>query len=889
MGEPTRREADLAVELRDAQLLQSISNQLVSEPGPNGHYAKIVEAARALMRSDAASIQELDGSRLKLVGHLGFHPQSAGFWEWVDAGVGSACGRALLARQRYVISDTNQFDASPDDLAAFRRSGIASVQSTPLVSRAGAIVGMLSTHWHRPHLPDDANYTFFDVLTRLAADFIERTHSDAALRDSEEKYRTLFETMGQGYAELEIIRGPDGRATDARYLELNPQYERLTGIPVAEARGRTMLEMIPDLDDWWIQDYDRIVRSGRPGQVENQVTATGRWYEAKIYPRSGDRFSVLYEEITVRKEAEAALRESEERLRMALEAGRMGTWRYDLKTGAQRWSDQQFRLFGLEPGGAPPTRELFLSLVHPDDQRLVEYGPDDLLPDRGLLDAEFRVIRPDGQIRWLVAHTVVQRDGAGQATEMIGLNWDITERKHAEDALRDSEEGLQMALEAGRMGTYRFDVRTGIEQWSDGEYELLGLKRTDAPPTRELFLSLVHPEDLHLVQYTEDDERAPGTSLDSEFRIVRPDTGEVRYLTAHALARFGPDGRPAELIGVNQDVTEERRTQEAQRTTEERLQQFSRASSDVLWIRNVETLQWEYLSPAFDHIYGLTRQDALKNDNYRSWLSFIVPEDREAASSAIERVAAGERVAFEYRIRRPDGELRWLRNTDFPIHDQNGRVTHIAGVGSDITAMRQAEEHRRFLLAELQHRVRNTLAVIRSITRRTADTTDSKESFFTHLDGRIAAFARVQGAVTRDPTRGVDLGLLLADELRVVGAQEGREVTIEGPPVALAPKAAETLGLAIHELATNAIKHGSLASGGAIEVAWEIDGGKQLSLTWTEHGASRPVEPPRRKGFGTEILERTLAYELKASTRMEFRSQGLVCRIEVPLDQVTNT
>jgi PAS domain-containing protein len=112
---------------------------------------------------------------------------------------------------------------------------------------------------------------------------------------------------------------------------------------------------------------------------------------------------------------ELALRESEERLRIALEAGRMGTWRYDLAAGRQDWSEQQFRLFGVEPGPEPPTRELFLSMVHPDDLERVGFTDDDLLPDRGLLNSEFRIVRPDGSTRWLLAHTVVRRDAAGKA------------------------------------------------------------------------------------------------------------------------------------------------------------------------------------------------------------------------------------------------------------------------------------------------------------------------------------------------------------------------------------------------------------------------------------------------------------------------------------------
>ena len=164
------------------------------------------------------------------------------------------------------------------------------------------------------------------------------------------------------------------------------------------------------------------------------------------------------------------------------------------------------------------------------------------------------------------------------------------------------------------------------------------------------------------------------------------------------------------------------------------------------------------------------------------------------------------------------------------------------------------------------------------------------------LQGMNFLAHRIEFAELRQGHRGLELrhtelapgerSHLFFDLLRVVGAQEGRDLTIDGPEVALRPKAAETLGLAIHELATNAIKHGSLASGGAITIAWTIDAERRLALTWTEHGGSTLVEQPRHKGFGSEILERTLAYELKATTRMEFGPGGLVCRIELPLEQV---
>ena len=204
----------------------------------------------------------------------------------------------------------------------------------------------------------------------------------------------------------------------------------------------------------------------------------------------------------------------------------------------------------------------------------------------------------------------------------------------------------------------------------------------------------------------------------------------------------------------------------------------------------------------------------------------------------------------------------------------------------DVTALTRAEERQRLLLAELQHRVRNTLGVVRSIARRSADTSTSVEDYAMHLDGRLNAFARTQALVTRDPEAGVDLEFLVAEELHAYRVSEGK-IRISGPAIRLAPKTSETLGLAIHELATNAVKHGALSHhSGRVEVIWRVarDGvGPQLDFIWRERDGPTLDGSPTRRGFGTELLERTLVYDLKAKTALDFAAAGLTCTIEVPL------
>jgi two-component system CheB/CheR fusion protein len=204
------------------------------------------------------------------------------------------------------------------------------------------------------------------------------------------------------------------------------------------------------------------------------------------------------------------------------------------------------------------------------------------------------------------------------------------------------------------------------------------------------------------------------------------------------------------------------------------------------------------------------------------------------------------------------------------------------------SALRESEARLRVLLAELQHRVRNTLAVVKSITRRTADSSGSVDEMASHLSGRLDAFARVQSAVTRSPDRGIDLKGLIADELLAHAAHEGEQVRITGPDVALRPKAAESISLAVHELTTNAVKHGALVNpDGRISIDWTMNGdGSALAFSWKEATGDGELAKPSRHGFGMELLTRVLPYDLNARTMVEFSDRGLRFTMDLPLDNV---
>ena len=199
-------------------------------------------------------------------------------------------------------------------------------------------------------------------------------------------------------------------------------------------------------------------------------------------------------------------------------------------------------------------------------------------------------------------------------------------------------------------------------------------------------------------------------------------------------------------------------------------------------------------------------------------------------------------------------------------------------------AARQRDQQR--ITAELQHRLRNNLAVLRSIIRRSRETADSAEHFALHLEARIAALARMQGTLAAIGKADVELEDLIRTELSACAVAEQRYL-VQGPAVRLHAKGAESVGLAVHELATNSLKFGALgASSGSLAVKWSVTGdpSPRLRVRWVESGVNIVTVAPRRRGFGQELIECTLPYELGARTRLAFNPGGVLCEMEIPLE-----
>ncbi|MBM6595588.1 sensor histidine kinase [Microvirga pudoricolor] len=295
----------------------------------------------------------------------------------------------------------------------------------------------------------------------------------------------------------------------------------------------------------------------------------------------------------------------------------------------------------------------------------------------------------------------------------------------------------------------------------------------------------------------------------------------------------------------------------------------------------------------FNQRYLTYTSQSLEDALERGWMWPVHPDDKEDSTGEYRKAfETGQVFNVEERLRKgSDGSYRWFLCRTEPLRDDEGRIVQWFGSATDIHDLRQAQEHERLLAAELQHRVRNTLAVTRSIAKRTAERSRTIEDFTRHFDGRLNAFARTQAVVTRDPTSGVDLEYIVSDELRAHGGRRGGNVRIEGPKLRLRSKPAETFGLAIHELATNAVKYGALSSpDGEIDIRWRLrnqEGVSYLRFGWIESGLRLDPSRPVQRGFGLDMLERSLAYEFQAVTILSLERTGLHYHVDLPLtDQV---
>jgi two-component sensor histidine kinase/DNA-binding response OmpR family regulator len=284
------------------------------------------------------------------------------------------------------------------------------------------------------------------------------------------------------------------------------------------------------------------------------------------------------------------------------------------------------------------------------------------------------------------------------------------------------------------------------------------------------------------------------------------------------------------------------------------------------------------------HIFGVERgRFAVTVDNIRA---LIHPEDWERVMASGRRMGSGEpTVQTDFRVVQPSGSVRWCTGTAAATFDDANRLLRISGVTIDITERKEAEQRQDLLAREVDHRARNALAVVQSIVRLTR--ASNVGNYVAAVEGRIKALARAHALLSDSRWHSADLGALVAEELAPYRTGEGERVEVTGPNVSLPPHMAQGLALALHELATNAAKHGALSSMlGRLRLSWNLRP-NFLALTWAESGGPPPA-PPSARSFGLKVIRASVESQLGGKATFDWSAQGMQCVLLIPLREAAS-
>lgn len=518
-----------------------------------------------------------------------------------------------------------------------------------------------------------------------------RKRAEQALRDSE----AYFRTMANSAPAILWLSDAGGHCTF-----LSRGWQEFTGQEEHEAIALGWTAAVhPDDRDAVLETLRAAGRAGEPFTADYRLLrhdGVYRWVvdsARPLFSKSGDFIGFIGSVIDIhdRKQAESEMREAQAGLRMALEAGRMGTWEWDLRTHRMAWSPGLEALHGLSPGSFGGAFEDFQRDIHPEDRERVLGAIRAAVDARTDYRTEYRILLPDGRVRWVESRGRFTLDDAGRPVRMAGVCMDTTERRVAEETVRRNETRLRVALEAAHAGAWDWDLRTDANTWTPEHFRLFGIDPAEPDPIA-IASSLIHPDDRDAVAAAAEAARISG-QFEAEFRVLEPG-GAVRWFVS--VGRRTADG--GAMTGITLDITERRRVQDALRESEERLRRLMNILPVGVYTCAADgTIA--YYNPVAARLWG--REPALGDPGERFCAAHRlylpggepVPPDRTAMAEIL--TDGRPRHNLEIVIERPDGaRIDALANIE-PLVGPDGRPAGAISVFADITERKRAEDRLR--------------------------------------------------------------------------------------------------------------------------------------------------------------------------------------------------
>ena len=506
----------------------------------------------------------------------------------------------------------------------------------------------------------------------------ERKLAQDELRESEERLRLSMKSGKAVGWEWDLKTGRDswfgglkniGRPEDFyRYVHSEDRHQ------VSEAIADARKNHLP---------YAAEFRVVWPDETVRWIAATGKFY----YSATGlpERMLGMAQDITQRKQVEQALRQSEADLTEAQRLANVGSWQWDPQTDTVTWSEQLYRITGIDPALPAVSFKDHHTLYTVESWLRLQSAVEEALRSGTPYELDLEMIHSDGTTKWIIAKGEVRRDDAGRIVQLRGTVDDFTDRRRAQEELRKSEERSRLAIQAGKMFAFDWDAATDVFTNSPESAQILGLDQA-TPVTGRQVLESVHPEDREKLMAAAAGLSPETPSIKISYRMVRHD-GTVIWLERNSRAHFDEQGRLLRIIGIVADITERKWAEDAVRQSEEKYRRIVETTNEGIWLLDSK-FDTSFVNRQMAEMLGYQPGEMLG----RSVFDFYFPEDAERKRQVLARRRDGLSDHFDDRFRRKDGVELWVRMAAIPISKDSGDFDGALAMMSDITERKRAED-----------------------------------------------------------------------------------------------------------------------------------------------------------------------------------------------------
>lgn len=757
----------------------------------------------------------------------------------------------LFQGETLVVNDIDKIDfLPPHEQQEHHAMSIQSYVTVPFI-KGGKYVAGMNVQNAVPRKWTKAEILITEETAERTWAAVQRAKTEESLQKSEEKYRSIFNSIDEGFCLIETILNEKGEPVDELFLEMNPAYTKHTGL-TEDIVGKRSSEIVPNREPAWLHFFGNVALTGKPNRIEYHVNGIDRWlsaYASKLGDKDSLKVAVVFNDITDRKHHE----QQQDFLLKLSDAMRPLNSTIEVQKAAMKMLAEHFdvmRASYFEVQEDQDTFELTAryerdAIPIPNQMRLSDFSPDlanDCRSGRTLMVKETEnedlreAYRAIGVRAWLAVplvkggmlvaivgvHSKTPRNWTEAEVRLIEdvaqRTWAAVERAKIEEALRESEERLQLSVKGANLFTWEVNPQTGQTKYSDNVHEVLGYEIDTV--SSDNFIN-IHPADKEFVEASVRNAIAGEMPLDIQHRIINPVTKETLWVRAQGqlTKRLGSDSLM--FIGVTQNITSAKLADDRLLQSEE-LYRIALNSADMAaWDWNIvnDTLQWND-----QHFYnlGLNPENRLLEVAY--FMSFLHPDDVTKVSGAIQ-TAINETGIFreEFRVVRADnGEVRWMSSYGKSISKENGKAARMVGVMYDITDRKRLEQQKEDFIGAASHELKTPVTSIKTYVEVLLEKMEmlgeeKDAALLTKLNTQIDRLANLidylldttrisEGKMVLNP-EVVNIDELLRERTEEVTRTSNHIIDVEAASGETVKADPERIGQVITNLLSNAIKY----------------------------------------------------------------------------------